>query len=341
MARWKVRDEDARALLGDVSNGPFYEMKRKPGAGPRTRPADAHLLPDRHLQGAAHPALRAARRRVGPPAEQQPDLRRPDAAGPHDARWPAGDCRRCGGCSTRAARDDRSASAGFAAPAVRYPPARPVPAPARTATASSSRSPMTTRTSRRSSSWISPPTTGWPPQHQQLAGIGLEELVFGVPHAHVDQRRLLPRASARQPLQRTRIAAPGTPGSNSRPRRPKWPFTSRSSSPKSAASSIPSPSTTSWPTSPPVFHDLRRTHAVSRPASIRTATLPRRASPKHCSRAGRWGWSTRACAARRHLRRLFPAGARGQRPPRPDLPLHLGRLADADISTEPMHRRRG
>jgi hypothetical protein len=30
MARWKVRDEDARALLGGVSNGPFYEMKKDP-----------------------------------------------------------------------------------------------------------------------------------------------------------------------------------------------------------------------------------------------------------------------------------------------------------------------
>ncbi len=30
MARWNVRDEDARALLGGVSNGPFYEMKRDP-----------------------------------------------------------------------------------------------------------------------------------------------------------------------------------------------------------------------------------------------------------------------------------------------------------------------
>ena len=30
MARWRVRDEDARALLGGVSNGPFYEMKRTP-----------------------------------------------------------------------------------------------------------------------------------------------------------------------------------------------------------------------------------------------------------------------------------------------------------------------
>jgi Protein of unknown function (DUF2384) len=30
MARWKVRDQDARALLGGVTNGPFYEMKRDP-----------------------------------------------------------------------------------------------------------------------------------------------------------------------------------------------------------------------------------------------------------------------------------------------------------------------
>ncbi len=28
--RWKIRDEDARALLGGVSNGPFYEMKKDP-----------------------------------------------------------------------------------------------------------------------------------------------------------------------------------------------------------------------------------------------------------------------------------------------------------------------
>ena len=30
MARGKVRDDDARALLGGVTNGPFYEMKRHP-----------------------------------------------------------------------------------------------------------------------------------------------------------------------------------------------------------------------------------------------------------------------------------------------------------------------
>ncbi len=28
--RWKVRDEDARQLLGGVSNGPYYEMKKSP-----------------------------------------------------------------------------------------------------------------------------------------------------------------------------------------------------------------------------------------------------------------------------------------------------------------------
>ena len=31
MERWSVRDEDARTLLGGVSNGPFYEMKKNPG----------------------------------------------------------------------------------------------------------------------------------------------------------------------------------------------------------------------------------------------------------------------------------------------------------------------
>jgi len=28
MQRWGVRDEDARSLLGGVTNGPYYEMKR-------------------------------------------------------------------------------------------------------------------------------------------------------------------------------------------------------------------------------------------------------------------------------------------------------------------------
>jgi hypothetical protein len=30
MARWRVRDRDARILLGGVTNGPYYQMKRDP-----------------------------------------------------------------------------------------------------------------------------------------------------------------------------------------------------------------------------------------------------------------------------------------------------------------------
>ncbi len=29
-ARWQIRDEDARQLLGGVSNGPYYQMKKDP-----------------------------------------------------------------------------------------------------------------------------------------------------------------------------------------------------------------------------------------------------------------------------------------------------------------------
>ncbi|MEO8216260.1 MAG: antitoxin Xre/MbcA/ParS toxin-binding domain-containing protein [Acidobacteriota bacterium] len=30
VARWNIRDGDARVLLGGISNGPYYEMKKKP-----------------------------------------------------------------------------------------------------------------------------------------------------------------------------------------------------------------------------------------------------------------------------------------------------------------------
>jgi Protein of unknown function (DUF2384) len=30
MAHWQVRDEDARQLLGGVTNGPYYQMKKDP-----------------------------------------------------------------------------------------------------------------------------------------------------------------------------------------------------------------------------------------------------------------------------------------------------------------------
>jgi hypothetical protein len=41
MDHWKVRDEDARALLGGMSNGPYYELKKQPAG--RTLDADRLL----------------------------------------------------------------------------------------------------------------------------------------------------------------------------------------------------------------------------------------------------------------------------------------------------------
>ncbi|MBW8868742.1 MAG: DUF2384 domain-containing protein [Acidobacteria bacterium] len=40
MSRWKIRDEDARALLGGVSNGPYYAWRKEPK---RTLPTDTLL----------------------------------------------------------------------------------------------------------------------------------------------------------------------------------------------------------------------------------------------------------------------------------------------------------
>ena len=30
VARWEIRDDDAKLLLGGISNGPYYDLKRKP-----------------------------------------------------------------------------------------------------------------------------------------------------------------------------------------------------------------------------------------------------------------------------------------------------------------------
>ena len=39
MDRWSIRDEDARALLGGISNGPYYALKRS-----RSKRLDADVL---------------------------------------------------------------------------------------------------------------------------------------------------------------------------------------------------------------------------------------------------------------------------------------------------------
>src|SRR5690606_4874539 len=65
--------------------------EEEPGPRARRRPAAPHFLPHRHLQGVAHPLFGSARRRLGSTAQQQPHLRRHDTAGLHDQGRPAGD----------------------------------------------------------------------------------------------------------------------------------------------------------------------------------------------------------------------------------------------------------
>src|SRR6201996_4110863 len=37
---WQIRDEDARLLLGDISNGAYYQLKQNPGASLKTLEQD-------------------------------------------------------------------------------------------------------------------------------------------------------------------------------------------------------------------------------------------------------------------------------------------------------------
>ena len=51
MARWKIRDEDARQLLGGISNGAYYALKKGQG-NESARPLDENrLLRISHLIG--------------------------------------------------------------------------------------------------------------------------------------------------------------------------------------------------------------------------------------------------------------------------------------------------
>ncbi len=94
MTRWQVRDEDARALLGGVSNGPFYEMKKNP---------ERVLDPDRLLRLSYVIGIFKALNllysstladALDGPAELQRNLRRPNAARIPRRRRAAGDAGR-------------------------------------------------------------------------------------------------------------------------------------------------------------------------------------------------------------------------------------------------------
>jgi hypothetical protein len=89
MARWRVKDADARMLLGGVTNGPYYDMKRKPD-----RVLEVDRLTRISLLVGIFKALRGApfrqrRRSMAPHAQLEPHLRRRYAAGLHAAGRPA------------------------------------------------------------------------------------------------------------------------------------------------------------------------------------------------------------------------------------------------------------
>jgi Antitoxin Xre/MbcA/ParS C-terminal toxin-binding domain len=43
-SHWKLRDEDARGLIGGISNGSFYHLKRSAGKTPNAKTLDAKTL---------------------------------------------------------------------------------------------------------------------------------------------------------------------------------------------------------------------------------------------------------------------------------------------------------
>ena len=198
-ARWKVRDEDARALLGGVTNGPFYEMKRKP---------DRMLDTDRltrisYLIGIFKALHILHSRKLADEwmhlPNTQSDLRRRDAARLHDPR--------------RAARH-----ADRAAPARRAPRGMTLPPVALVRQFDTHRLVLSRHLPQSDSVLVAISDDDAHLQaifeldaatndrllasRQRLPGIGVEELVFARSARGRHQRGLLSSASARQPVQR-------------------------------------------------------------------------------------------------------------------------------------------
>ena len=66
---WELRDEDARQMLGGISNGAFYELKRKARGTLDQDRLTRISLSDRDLQRAEHPLQQEARRPLDSIAE--------------------------------------------------------------------------------------------------------------------------------------------------------------------------------------------------------------------------------------------------------------------------------
>ena len=335
MARWKVRDEDARALLGGVSNGPFYEMKRHPD-----RMLDADRLTRICTSSASsrpsNPAPARARRRVGAPAEPQPRLRGRDAAGLPGAR--------------RAARH-----------ADRAPPARRAPGrvmalpPIRLVRQLDTHRLVPARRGDSVLAGIADDDAHLQAifdldaatndrllaEHGRLPGIGPEELVFGVPHAGGRQRGLLPRPPARRTVQRTGprrlvrgVRAGHVPGGGRLPQVGR----ARRDRPVRGHGHLRRLSGRRQ-REPPRPAPRARLPGVARPGELRGVAGARRAS-------ARGGLARRGLPERpprgRHVRGLLPPGARRQRPPDEELPVHVeGRAGPGGDAGTPGVARNG
>ena len=308
MARWQVRDEDARALLGGVTNGPFYEMKKNPD---RVLDADrllAHLLPGRHLQGAQPALLERAGRCVDAAAEHQRDLRRPDAARLPDDRRPARDADRAPAARcpprrlSRAVRLIRQRDTHRLIPS-KYRRADSVLARIADDDERPARDLRARAGDQRSPAGRAPAVARHRPARARLRRAVLPR----------HQRRVLPSASARRALQR--------PG----PRRVVRGLRAADGAGRGRLSRVVELAEIGWHADEIAtyddyladfsgeFHDLRGDRRFA-PASIPTATSRRRRSASGCSTRGSLGVVYPSVRhAGRHLPGVLSPGARGQR----------------------------
>ena len=324
MARWKVRDEEARGLLGGVSNGPFYEMKRNPD---RMLDADrltriSYIIGIFKALGVLH--SRSAGRRVGAASEQQSPVRRPDAARVHDPRRSAGDAERAPaarrapgrimkGVPLALVRQLRHAPPRALAPLAR---GRQRPGRDRGRRRASAGDLRTGRRDQRSSAGGSPALPGdW------RRGTGAR--ACRTPHvinAAFCHPHPLGAASADPNVERgTRAFALETAQAE----------VAFHKSVQLAENELDRRRVGHLRRLPRRFQrGVPRSAAGSRriaPVSIRTATSSRRRSPSGCWTAAPSAWCIRACAIRRHVRGLFPAGAGDERAARGDVSFHLAR----------------
>jgi hypothetical protein len=68
---WNLRDQDARGLLGGISNGAYYSLKRRPAKTLDQDTPHPHLTAAGNFQGAEYPVQQEAGGRLGAAAQPQ------------------------------------------------------------------------------------------------------------------------------------------------------------------------------------------------------------------------------------------------------------------------------